>query len=156
MLQLDKLFRYQEIFIIFLLSTVQIRILKVKCVYFLQFLVDIFPSLDPDPWIRIFLRIQIQTFFRNQRIRILSNDLKDILVRSTDKCACMLRSCAEVWVISGIVRSYSQDRDLAIVLHLLPEHNTLYIIPFIVLHLLSKHYTLYIIHYTLPSSKFAP
>ena len=73
----------------------------------------IFADTDPD-------------FLRNQRIRILSNDLKDILVRSTDKCACMLRSCAEVWVISGIVRSYSQDRDLAIVLHLLPKHYTLY------------------------------
>ena len=93
--------------------------------FFLQFLVDILPlglgSVDQH-----FFADTDPDFLRNQRIRILSNYLKDILVRSTDKCACMLRSCAEVWVISGIVRSYSQDRDLAIVLHRLPKHNTLY------------------------------
>ena len=44
-----------------------------KQVFFLQYLVDILP-LDPDPWIRTFLRIRIQKakILWIQRIRILS------------------------------------------------------------------------------------
>ena len=62
-----KPFRNDEIFIIFLFPKVQIWV----SFFFLQFLVD-FNPLDPDPWVRIFLRIREAKILRIQRIRILS------------------------------------------------------------------------------------
>ena len=58
-LKLDEAIRNEEIFIIFCLSKVQIWGFGVKKDFFFKFLVDIYP-LDPDPWIRIILRIRIQ------------------------------------------------------------------------------------------------
>ena len=71
-LKLDEPFRNEEIFIISLFSKVQIwgfGVKKIFCSFWL-----IFYPLDPDPWIRIFLRIRIQEakVLRIQRIRILS------------------------------------------------------------------------------------
>ena len=59
----------------FYLSFRKVNILVLR-VIFLQFLVDIFP-MDPDPWIRIFLRIRIQEA-KIFRIRILSTGLNRI------------------------------------------------------------------------------
>ena len=61
-------------FIVSFFSKVQIWVLGVKKFFFSFWL--IFYPLDPDPWIRIFLRIRIQEakILRIQRIRILSTD----------------------------------------------------------------------------------
>ena len=72
MLKLDEPFRNQEIFIISLFLIVQTWVWRVKFLFCSFWL--IFCPLDPDPWIRIFLRILIQEakILRIQRIRILS------------------------------------------------------------------------------------
>ena len=57
-LKLDELFRNEENFIISFFSKFQILVLGVKEFFFSVWL--IFYPLDPDPWIRIFLRIRIQ------------------------------------------------------------------------------------------------
>ena len=71
-LNLDKQFRNEEIFIIsFFSSKLQILVLGVKNVFFCSFWLIFYP-LDPDPLIRIFLRIRIQKakILRIQRIQI--------------------------------------------------------------------------------------
>ena len=70
MLKLVEPFGNEESFLISLFSKVQIWFF---CSFWL-----IFCPLDPDPWIRIFLRIRIQEakILRIQRIRILSTDLQ--------------------------------------------------------------------------------
>ena len=85
MLKLDEPFRNHEILIISLFTIVQICGWRVKQCFLLKILVDILP-LDPDPWIRIFLRIRIQELkiLRIQRIRILSTVLKGTKNRGDD------------------------------------------------------------------------
>ena len=68
MLKLNEPFRNQEIFIISLFF--QYFRFGVSII-FLQFLL-IYCPLDPDPWIRIFIRIQEAKILRIQRIWILS------------------------------------------------------------------------------------
>ena len=79
---LNEPFRNQEIFSISLFSIVQIWVLRVKLKKKSFWL--IFCPLDPDTWIRIFLRIRIQEakILRIQwiRIRILSTDFKGTVV----------------------------------------------------------------------------
>ena len=59
MLKLDEPFRNQEILITSLFSMVHFWVLKVKSSWL------IFCLLDPDPWIRKFLRIRIQEGSQN-------------------------------------------------------------------------------------------
>ena len=75
-LKLDEPFRNEEIFIIFFKSSD----LGVKKFFFLSFWLIFYP-LDPDPWIRIFLRIRIQEakILWIQRIRFLSTDFNSTI-----------------------------------------------------------------------------
>ena len=79
MLKLDESLKNQEILIISLFSIVQIW---VKNVVFFSFWVIFFP-LDPDLWIRIFLRIRIQEdkIFRILKLKkteMIKRDLKTL------------------------------------------------------------------------------
>ena len=73
-LKLDEPFRNQEIFIISLFSIVQIWVLRFNF-FFCSFWL-IFCPLDPDPWIRIFLRNRIR-IQEAKILRILSTALYD-------------------------------------------------------------------------------
>ena len=96
--KLDEPFRNQEIFLISLFSIVQIWVLRVKlfsCSFWL-----IFCPLDPDTWIRIFLRIRIQEvkILGIQRIRILSTALN----MNRFQPSMYLSICVSVYLISVI------------------------------------------------------
>ena len=78
-LKLDEPFRNEDIFIISLFSKVHLGFMSKKD-FFCSFWLIFYP-LDPDPWIRIFLRIQI--WIQAAKIQILNTAFSPLVYSSS-------------------------------------------------------------------------